>query len=220
MPSSSRSATGVLIKGYLASTSFNLPIICVGNLAAGGTGKSPMVELLIRMLKDRYAVAVLSRGYKRKTRGYALADPLDFAPWTSGTSRCSSTANSRMWPSRWGRSESSPFRNCCTTGPETRAIILDDAFQHRAVKAGLKILLTDYSNLFTRDWWLPSGDLRDAPSSYRRADIIIVTKCPETFPRTSAGRSRSRSARCRISRFFLLRSGTDSPIISPGRRRA
>jgi tetraacyldisaccharide 4'-kinase len=61
--------------------------------------------------------------------------------------------------------------------PNTRAIILDDAFQHRAVKAGLNILLTDYSNLFTRDWWLPSGDLRDAPSSYRRADIIVVTKC-------------------------------------------
>jgi tetraacyldisaccharide 4'-kinase len=62
--------------------------------------------------------------------------------------------------------------------PETQAIILDDAFQHRAVKAGLNILLTDYSNLFTRDWWLPSGDLRDAPSGYRRADIIVVTKCP------------------------------------------
>src|SRR5258708_10263573 len=63
--------------------------------------------------------------------------------------------------------------------PGTHAILLDDAFQHRAVKAGLNILLTDCSNLFTRDWWLPSGDLRDAPSSYRRADIIIVTKCPE-----------------------------------------
>jgi tetraacyldisaccharide 4'-kinase len=63
--------------------------------------------------------------------------------------------------------------------PGTQAIILDDAFQHRAVKAGLNILLTDYSNLFTRDWWLPSGDLRDAPSSYRRADIIVVTKCRE-----------------------------------------
>jgi tetraacyldisaccharide 4'-kinase len=66
--------------------------------------------------------------------------------------------------------------------PDTRAIILDDAFQHRAVKAGLNILLTDYSNLFTRDWWLPSGDLRDAPSSYKRADLIIVTKCPEDLP--------------------------------------
>src|SRR5581483_3647106 len=63
--------------------------------------------------------------------------------------------------------------------PHTRAIILDDAFQHRTVRAGLNMLLTDYSNLFTRDWWLPSGDLRDAPSSYKRADIIVVTKCPE-----------------------------------------
>ena len=69
--------------------------------------------------------------------------------------------------------------------PETRAIILDDAFQHRTVRAGLNVLLTDYSNLFTRDWWLPSGDLRDAPSSCRRADIIVVTKCPEDLTEES-----------------------------------
>ena len=162
----------------LHSTSFNLPIICVGNLAVGGTGKSPMVEQLIRLLKDHYPIAVLSRGYRRKTKGYALADdrmsaldigdePMQFH---------------RKFPDvaiAVGEERIVAIPQLLHDRPETRAIILDDAFQHRAVRAGLNILLTDYSNLFTRDWWLPSGDLRDAPSSYKRADIIIVTKCPE-----------------------------------------
>jgi tetraacyldisaccharide 4'-kinase len=162
----------------LSSTVFNLPIICVGNLAVGGTGKSPMVELLIRTLRSRLAVAVLSRGYKRKTRGYALAgeqttaldigdEPMQFH---------------RKFPDiavAVGEERIVAIPQLLHDRPETDVIILDDAFQHRAVRAGLNILLTDYSNLFTRDWWLPSGDLRDAPSSYTRADIVIVTKCPE-----------------------------------------
>jgi len=162
----------------LSSTVFNLPIICVGNLAVGGTGKSPMVELLIRSLSSRFAVAVLSRGYKRKTRGYALADdqttaldigdePMQFHRKFPGIAVAV------------GEERIVAIPQLLHDRPATDVIILDDAFQHRAVTAGLNILLTDYSNLFTRDWWLPSGDLRDAPSSYRRADIVIVTKCPE-----------------------------------------
>jgi tetraacyldisaccharide 4'-kinase len=165
-------------KKILSSASFNLPIICVGNLAVGGTGKSPMVELLIRLLKDRYPVAVLSRGYKRKTRGYALAnatttaldigdEPMQFHSKFPGVSIAV------------GEERIVAIPQLLHDRPETKVIILDDAFQHRTVKAGLNVLLTDYSNLFTRDWWLPSGDLRDAPGSYRRAEIIIVTKCPE-----------------------------------------
>jgi tetraacyldisaccharide 4'-kinase len=165
-------------KKILSSVSFNLPIICVGNLAAGGTGKSPMVELLIRLLKDRYAVAVLSRGYKRKTRGYALADDATTAldigdePMQFHTKFPDVTI-------AVGEERIVAIPQLLHDRPETKAIVLDDAFQHRSVKAGLNILLTEYSNLFTRDWWLPSGDLRDAPSSYKRADIIVVTKCPE-----------------------------------------
>ena len=165
-------------KKILPSASFNLPIICIGNLAVGGTGKSPMVELLIRLLKDRYPVAVLSRGYKRKTKGYALADahttaldigdePMQFHSKFPGVTIAV------------GEERIVAIPQLLHDRPETRVIILDDAFQHRTVRAGLNVLLTDYSNLFTRDWWLPSGDLRDAPSSCRRADIIIVTKCPE-----------------------------------------
>lgn len=165
-------------KKIISSTAFNLPIICVGNLAVGGTGKSPMVELLIRLLKDQFPVAVLSRGYKRKTRGYALAgesttaldigdEPMQFH---------------RKFPDvavAVGEERIVAIPQLLHDRPDTEVIILDDAFQHRAVRAGMNILLTDHSNLFTRDWWLPSGDLRDAPSGYRRADIIIVTKCPE-----------------------------------------
>ena len=160
------------------STSFNLPIICVGNLAVGGTGKSPMVEQLIRLLKDHYPIAVLSRGYRRKTRGYALA---------GGTMSALDIGDEPMQFHRKfpevaiavGEERIAAIPQLLHDRPDTRVILLDDAFQHRAVRAGLNILLTDYSNLFTRDWWLPSGDLRDAPSGYKRADIVIVTKCPE-----------------------------------------
>jgi tetraacyldisaccharide 4'-kinase len=162
----------------LHTTSFNLPIICVGNVAVGGTGKSPMVEWLIRVLQNQFAVAVLSRGYKRKTQGYALA---------GATTTALDVGDEPMqfhlkFPNvaiAVGEQRIEAIPQLLHDRPETRAIILDDAFQHRAVKAGLNILLTDFSNLFTRDWWLPSGDLRDARSSSRRADIIIVTKCRE-----------------------------------------
>ncbi|HXB07818.1 MAG TPA: tetraacyldisaccharide 4'-kinase, partial [Puia sp.] len=165
-------------KKILPSTSFNLPVICVGNLAVGGTGKSPMVEWLIRLLKDRYVIAVLSRGYKRKTRGYALAN--------ASTTALDIGDEPMQFHSKFpevavavGEERLVAIPQLLHDRPGTQAILLDDAFQHRAVKAGLNVLLTDCSNLFTRDWWLPSGDLRDAPSSYRRADIIVVTKCPE-----------------------------------------
>ena len=167
-------------KKLLSSASFNLPIICVGNLAAGGTGKSPMVELLIRVLKDKYPIAVLSRGYKRKTRGYALANDATTAldigdePMQFHTKFPDVTI-------AVGEERIVAIPQLLHDRPETRTILLDDAFQHRSVRAGLNILLTDYSNLFTRDWWLPSGDLRDAPSSSKRADIIVVTKCPEAL---------------------------------------
>ena len=165
-------------KKILPSTSFNLPVICVGNLAVGGTGKSPMVELLIRLLKDRYPIAVLSRGYKRKTRGYALANATTTA-LDIGDEPMQFHTKFPELAVAVGEERIVAIPQLLHDRPETKAIILDDAFQHRSVKAGLNILLTDYSNLFTRDWWLPSGDLRDAPSSYRRAQAIVVTKCPD-----------------------------------------
>ena len=164
-------------KGYYRSVSFNMPLICVGNISVGGTGKSPMVEYLLRMLHPMFKVATLSRGYKRKTRGYALAnssttaleigdEPMQFHMKFPGV------------PVAVGEERLEAIPQLLHDRPDTEVIILDDAFQHRSVKAGYNIVLTDYSNLYTTDWFLPTGDLRDNRSSAARADIIIVTKCP------------------------------------------
>lgn len=164
-------------KNLLRSSTFNLPIICIGNIAVGGTGKSPLVEFLIEKLQFAFRLAVLSRGYKRKTRGYALAttqstaleigdEPMQFFNKFPGLTMAV------------GEERVVAIPQLLHDKPDTQVIILDDAFQHRWVKAGFNILLTDYNNLFTRDWFLPTGDLRDLQKSARRADIIVVTKCP------------------------------------------
>lgn len=164
-------------KGWLHSVSFNLPIICVGNISVGGTGKSPMVEYLLRMLAPQFKTATLSRGYKRKTKGYALAN--------AGTTALEIGDEPMQFhikfpdvPVAVGEERMEAIPQLLHDYPETQVIILDDAFQHRKVKAGLDIILTECSNLFTQDWYLPTGDLRDNKSSANRADIIIVTKCP------------------------------------------
>ena len=164
-------------QNILRSSSFNLPLICIGNLAAGGTGKSPMVEFLIGKLKTEFRIAVLSRGYKRKTRGYTLA--------TERSTALEIGDEPMQFYNKFpdvtvavGEERVVAIPQLLHDKPDTRVIILDDAFQHRSVRAGYNILLTDYSNLYTRDWFLPTGDLRDQQKSARRADIIVVTKCP------------------------------------------
>ncbi|WP_121355287.1 tetraacyldisaccharide 4'-kinase [Flavisolibacter nicotianae] len=164
-------------KNILKSASFGLPLIGVGNLSVGGTGKSPMVELLLRHLKDHHKVATLSRGYKRKTKGYALASENTTAI-EIGDEPMQFYKKFPDVPIAIGEERLVAIPQLLHDRPQTQVIILDDAFQHRAVKAGLNILLTDYGNLFTRDFFLPTGDLRDSRSSYKRADIIVVTKCP------------------------------------------
>ena len=160
-----------------SSTSFALPIICVGNLSVGGTGKSPMVEFLVKNLKGKYRIAVLSRGYKRKTKGYALANERSNA-LEIGDEPMQFHVKFPDIAIAVGEERMVAIPQLLHDRPATQAIILDDAFQHRAVNAGLNILLTDYNNLYTRDWFLPTGDLRDERASARRAAIIIVTKCP------------------------------------------
>ena len=163
-------------KNILRSVSFNFPIICVGNLSVGGTGKTPMVEYIVRLLKDEYKVATMSRGYKRRTKGFAIADksttaldigdePMQF--YKKFPDITVSVAEERLVS----------IPQLLHDKPDTRVIILDDAFQHRQVKAGLNILLTEYRDLFTRDFVLPAGNLRDQKSSYKRAEIVVVTKC-------------------------------------------
>ena len=164
-------------KGYLHTAKFNFPLICVGNLAVGGTGKSPMVEYLATLLKSDYTIATLSRGYKRKTKGYVLAN---------GTTTALEIGDEPMqfhlkFPDiavAVGEERIVAIPQLLHDCPDLDVIILDDAFQHRAVTAGFNIVLTDYSNLYTTDFFLPTGDLRDEWASAKRAQVIIVTKCP------------------------------------------
>jgi tetraacyldisaccharide 4'-kinase len=163
-------------KNILRSSSFGLPLICVGNLAVGGTGKSPMVEYLVMQLKDKFSIATLSRGYKRKTSGYALANENSTA-LEIGDEPMQFHQKFPEVPVAVGEERLVAIAQLLHDKPGTQCIILDDAFQHRTIKAGLNILLTDCNNLFTRDFLLPTGDLRDLKSGYKRADIIVVTKC-------------------------------------------
>ena len=158
------------------TSTFGLPLICIGNLSVGGTGKSPMVEYLVMNLKNKFRVATLSRGYKRKTRGYALANNKSDA-LEIGDEPMQFHLKFPDVPVAVGEQRLEAIPQLLHDKPGIQCIILDDAFQHRAVKAGLNILLTDCNNLFTRDFFLPTGDLRDLKSSYKRAEIIIVTKC-------------------------------------------
>ena len=163
-------------RGWLSSKRYPFPILCVGNLAVGGTGKTPMVEYLVRLLGQEQ-VAILSRGYRRKTRGFILADDSATA-MTLGDEpyqyhRKFPRATVAVCESRQEGIER------LLENPHFKYIILDDAFQHRKVQAGTNLLLTSYDKLYTQDFLLPVGSLRDIRSRARKAQIIIVTKCPE-----------------------------------------
>ncbi|MER3499298.1 MAG: tetraacyldisaccharide 4'-kinase [Chitinophagaceae bacterium] len=165
-------------KNIFKSSSFGLPVICVGNLSVGGTGKSPMVEYLVGVLKNDFKLAIISRGYKRKTKGYVLANEQSTALHI-GDEPMQFHLKFPDVPVAVGEERLVAIPQLLHDKPETQVIILDDAFQHRSIRAGINILLTDYGNLFTRDFYLPTGDLRDIKSSYKRAHIIVVTKCKE-----------------------------------------
>lgn len=163
-------------RGWLSSKRYHFPIVCVGNLAVGGTGKTPMVEYLVRLLGQEQ-VAILSRGYRRKTRGFVLADDSATA-MTLGDEpyqyhRKFPRATIAVCESRQEGIER------LLENPHFKYIILDDAFQHRKVQAETNLLLTSYDKLYTQDFLLPVGSLRDIRSRARKAQIIIVTKCPE-----------------------------------------
>ena len=160
------------------SSKFSIPVISVGNLSVGGAGKTPHIEYLIRLLQPYINVATLSRGYKRKTKGFRFVEPRDTALMVGDE------------PLQYRRK----YRGVVVAVAENRAIgiplivqkypgiqtiLLDDAFQHRSVEPGLNILLSSYENPFYEDYLIPAGRLREYRSGYKRADIIIVTKCPD-----------------------------------------
>jgi tetraacyldisaccharide 4'-kinase len=167
-------------KEVLKSTKFEIPTIVVGNLSVGGTGKSPMIEYLVRLLKNDYRVAVLSRGYKRKSKGFLLAnehtkvaeigdEPMQFFQKFKNDNVLIAADANRVN----GINELLKLKN------PPQVILLDDAYQHRKVQGGFNILLTPYNELYVDDSMLPSGDLRENISGAKRAQVIIVTKCPD-----------------------------------------
>mgnify|MGYP000010434267 FL=1 len=165
-------------KQYLKSVKFNVPLICIGNLSMGGTGKSPMVEHLLSILADEYKMATLSRGYKRKTKGYALANAQTTA-LEIGDEPMQFHIKYPNVAVAVGERRIEAIPQLIQDVPNLQAIILDDAYQHREIVAGFNILLTDYNNLYTDDFFIPTGDLRDERKSAKRANIIVVTKCPK-----------------------------------------
>lgn len=165
--------------GIFSSKSYDLPIIAVGNLSAGGTGKTPQTEYLIRLLKDTHKIAVLSRGYKRSSKGFVLANDIVTASELGDESFQMYSKfpeiSVAVCEDRQSGIESLIF-NC---RPEI--ILLDDAFQHRKVKAGFYILLTAYDDLFAVDFILPFGNLRESAIGKKRANMVVVTKCPSNI---------------------------------------
>ncbi|MDT0608424.1 tetraacyldisaccharide 4'-kinase [Croceitalea rosinachiae] len=167
--------------GFFKSQSFKTLTICVGNLSVGGTGKTPMIEYLINILQNDFKIAVLSRGYRRKSKGFQLADDqstveklgdepfqiykkFDKIDLAVDSNRCNGILN-------------------LENSIKPDLILLDDAFQHRKVKPSFNILLTAYDNLFVKDVFLPTGTLRDAKNQAKRSNVIIVTKCPNSLPK-------------------------------------
>ncbi len=163
--------------GILRSHSFSLPVICVGNITAGGTGKTPHVIYLAERLSLNARVTVLSRGYLRKSHGFRQVTPACSTTETGDEPLmiAQSLPRARVFVDR---NRANGISEIISLYPDTDVVILDDGFQHRAVKAGMYILLTDWNRLMTRDRLLPSGLLREHIRAIRRADTVIVTKTP------------------------------------------
>ncbi|MDQ6529704.1 tetraacyldisaccharide 4'-kinase [Flavobacterium sp. LHD-85] len=165
-------------KGILKSTSFDLPVIAVGNLSVGGTGKTPQIEYLIRLLSDKYKVATLSRGYKRKSEGFVLADENSNAEILGDEP----FQFYQKFPNAMvavDANRTNGIQQLLSQNEKPEIILLDDAYQHRKVKAGFYILLTSYGDLYSDDFMLPTGNLREGRSGAERANIVVVTKCPK-----------------------------------------
>lgn len=165
-------------KGIKPSASFDLPVIGIGNLTVGGTGKSPMVEYMIRLLSPTYKLATVSRGYGRETKGYRQASQSDNADTIGDEPFQFFRKFGEHVVVSVGEERALAIPLVLQENPDVQVILLDDAFQHRQVTASLNILLCDYSRPFYEDLVLPAGLLRESKHSAVRADIIVVTKCP------------------------------------------
>ncbi len=166
--------------GILSTVEFKLPVISVGNITVGGTGKTPHTEYLAELLRKDFRVATLSRGYKRKTRDFRIA---------SSSSLVSEIGDEPLQISRKfpdilvtvDKNRVHGVKKILEEYPETEVIILDDAFQHRSITPGFSILISDFNRLIVKDFMMPYGNLREKSGNMRRADIILITKVPENI---------------------------------------
>jgi len=198
-----------ILKSYVAP----VPVIAVGNLSTGGTGKSPQIEYLIRLLSDTHNIAALSRGYKRESQGFVLADkstsveevgdePFQFFSKFPAI-RVAVDANRINGIKQLLSLEDSP-----------EVILLDDAYQHRKVRASLYILLTTYSDLYSDDFILPVGNLRESKSGAKRAKIVVVTKCPPTLSENEKQTIKNKLALKDHQKLFFATIGYDHQVFS------
>ena len=172
-------------EGILKSVKFSVPVISIGNLSVGGTGKTPHVAYVVGLLQQYINVATMSRGYRRKTKGFRMIEYRDSSD-KSGDEPLLLKYKFPKVAVSVSEDRALGIPKLLQHASHTQVIILDDAFQHRSVDPELCILLTDYSALFTRDWLMPSGRLREWPSAYKRSHLIVVTKCPENLTEEEA----------------------------------
>lgn len=164
--------------GYLKFIMFNVPVISVGNLSVGGTGKTPFVEYLVGVLGEKHKIGILSRGYKRKTKGYVFADE-NASAMTIGDEpfqyyeKFKDTVSVAVCEDRV-----LGVPGLLKDSPDTNLVILDDAYQHRPIRPHCNVLLSDYNRPFYNDFLLPAGNLRESRTGVDRADVLVITKCP------------------------------------------
>jgi tetraacyldisaccharide 4'-kinase len=164
--------------GHKSSFRFEVPVISIGNLNAGGSGKTPMTEYILRLLSTNHKLATLSRGYKRRSKGFRIANNDDNASTIGDEPYQMFLKFGKNVVVTVGEDRAYAIPNILQEHEDIEVILLDDAFQHRAVDPSFSILLTEYNRPFTRDYVLPAGNLRESRKGASRADVIVVTKCP------------------------------------------
>jgi len=199
-------------KGILSSYEFNVPVINVGNLSVGGSGKTPQIEYLIRLLQKDYKIAVISRGYKRKTKGFLVADKHS-TPTTIGDEPYQIYQKFKDIIVAVDEDRVRAVRNVLNNfSPEV--ILLDDGFQHRRIKAGLNLLLTPFASPFFKDFVLPAGNLREARKNAERADIVLVTKIPNELKQRTLKLYQQKISNYTNAPVFFSKINYDTKIIS------
>ncbi len=204
--------------GVFKSYSFHLPVIAVGNLSVGGTGKTPLIEYLIRLLSEKYKIATLSRGYKRKSEGFILADANVNAS-IIGDEPFQFYSKFPSIQVAVDADRKNGIEQLLSNSRKPEVILLDDAYQHRKVKAGFYILLTSYNELYSDDFQLPKGNLRENKSGAKRANVIIVTKCPSDLSKPEQANIKNKLAISPKQTLFFSTIEFDEYVYSENEKR-